>query len=138
MSGDWNNQRGGGGTFSGGNPYNTSGSLFSSAGAGSASRSDSPSNSGSVTTTPGWRLTSVTESGGAAIERTLDYLYLGEGGSWYEASYNGEGSEASHEWETTQSEAVNRIGTGTFATAYSPRFSPFLLGARSILSEPHR
>lgn len=40
---------------------------------------------GSGTTTPRWRLTSVTDSGGAVVQRTLDYLYLGEDGNWYEA-----------------------------------------------------
>jgi len=55
------------------------------------------SGAGSGTTTPCWQLTSVTESGGTAIERTLDYLYLGQGGSWYEGSYHGEGAEASRE-----------------------------------------
>ncbi len=55
----------------------------------------------------------MTESGGAAVERTLDYLYLGQGGSWYEASYNGEGSEAYHEWETTQSVFQTSTSTQT-------------------------
>jgi hypothetical protein len=52
----------------------------------------------------------VTESGGAVGDRGLDYLYLGQGGSWYEGSDNGEGCESSHEWETTQSEAVKKSG----------------------------
>lgn len=48
----------------------------------------------------GYLLTSVTESGVAVGERTLEYLYLGQGGSWNEWSGNGEGYESSHEWET--------------------------------------
>jgi hypothetical protein len=81
----YNNQGGGGRALLRSNQGSTRGTLSR------RTRSEA----GSGTTTPGWRLTSVTESGGAVGERTLDYLYLGQGGSWYEASDNGEGSDAS-------------------------------------------
>jgi len=62
--------------------------------------SEAGSASGSGTAGAGWRLTSVTESGGAVGERALDYLYLGQGASWCEVSDHGEGCESSHDCET--------------------------------------
>jgi hypothetical protein len=88
----------------------------------------------------------VTESGGAAIERTLDYLYLGQGSNWYEASYNGEGSEASHEWETTQSVLQESTSTQTVnkTTSYATG-SPVTTGGETrgvtawgVIDETHQ
>jgi hypothetical protein len=73
MSADWNKQGRGGGALLRSNPGSTSSTL--------SGRTRSGAGSGTITR--GWRLTSVIESGGAMGERTLNYLFLGLGGSWY-------------------------------------------------------
>ena len=89
------------------------------AGSDEASGSGCSSGSGSGSAEPGWRLTSVTESGLGVGGRTLESSYNGSGSGWAESGDDDEGSESSSQWEAQRWIRQQSTSTRTLAKATS-------------------